>query len=246
MSPACLLVFHGSLDPRPQASVERLAELVAQSQVYSEANTAVEAMVGTASLELSPIPLHQQIQEFAIRALASGYSNIQVVPLFLLPGVHVMEDIPNEVTLAQQAVGQAGQILLRPYLGNNFGLGNLLATQIAAIEAEAWILLAHGSRRSGFRQHVEAMATRLKSQVVRCAYWSVPPSLAERVQELVNAGYQRIAILPYFLFAGGITDAIALGVAQLAVQFPSTELQLAEPIGASAELAALIGDLMEK
>ena len=243
MSSAYLLVFHGSLDPRPQASVERLAELVSQSQARAEATGWAKPMVGTASLELSPVPLHQQIKEFAVQALESGYSNIQVVPLFLLPGVHVMEDIPTEVTLAQQAIGQAGQIDLRPYLGNNPGLEHLLATQLAAIAAEAWILLAHGSRRAGSKQQVEAMATRLGSQ---SAYWAVPPGLASRVQQLVSAGHRQIGILPYFLFAGGITDAIAQLVAQLKVQFPSTELHLAEPIGASPELANLIGDLIAK
>lgn len=243
MPPAYLLVFHGSLDPRPQASLERLAELVSQSQTRSEATSWAKPMVGTASLELSPVPLHQQIKEFAVRALPFGYTNIQVVPLFLLPGVHVMEDIPTEVTLAQQALGQEAQIDLRPYLGNNPGLEHLLATQLAAIKAEAWILLAHGSRRAGSKQQVEAMATRLEAI---SAYWAVPPSLELRVQELVSAGHQQIGILPYFLFAGGITDAIAQSVAQLKVQFPSTDFRLAEPLGASPELADLIGDLIAK
>jgi len=57
-------------------------------------------------------------------------------------------------------------------------------------------------------------------------------------------GYREIAILPYFLFSGGITDAIAQAVEALKLQFPGVSLYLAEPLGVSGELADLIGDLI--
>jgi sirohydrochlorin ferrochelatase len=63
---------------------------------------------------------------------------------------------------------------------------------------------------------------------------------------LVRGGQQQIGIVPYFLFNGGITDAIAKNVAQLKQQFPATELHLANPLGASVELADLIGNLIQK
>jgi len=59
-------------------------------------------LIGTACLELSPVPLHEQIKEFGVGALAGGYNCFQVVPLFLLPGVHVIEDIPTEVAIANK------------------------------------------------------------------------------------------------------------------------------------------------
>jgi sirohydrochlorin ferrochelatase len=214
--------------------------------------------------------LHEQIKEFGVGALAGGYNRFQVVPLFLLPGVHVIEDIPAEVAIAQQALGEEVKIDLRPHLGTHTGLSRLLANQMAATKkaaarsfvlttsgVDAWILLAHGSRRSASKQPVEAMATQLESQaaegcavsktsVVMPAYWAVPPKLELRVKELVNAGHRQIGILPYFLFPGGITDAIAQSVEELKFQFPDTVLHLAEPLGASGELADLIWDLIEK
>lgn len=202
-----------------------------------------EPLVGTACLELSAEPLHEQIKQFGARTLASGSNRIQVVPLFLLPGVHVMEDIPTEVARAQQALGQELKIDLRPHLGTHPSLSHLLATQMAATTADGWILLAHGSRRAGSKQTVEVIATQLGAVA---AYWAIPPKLESRVKQLVKAGCQQIKILPYFLFAGGITDAIAQSVEQLKKEFPSTNLQLAEPLGASAELADLIWDLIEK
>lgn len=201
-----------------------------------------QPLVGTACLELSPEPLHEQIRQFSDRAMTCGYNRVQVLPLFLLAGMHVMEDIPAEVAIAQQALEQV-KIDLRPHLGTHPGLSHLLATSMAAIEADAWILLAHGSRRPGAKETVEAIATQLD---VVAAYWAVSPKLATQVKALVDAGYQQIGILPYFLFAGGITDAIASSIEQLKMQFPSVNLALAEPIGASVELADLIWDLIDK
>lgn len=263
MSSAYLLVSHGSRDPRPQIAMKQLAALIYQRQTARDTSSRnplegrlsqssassrllappmCEPLVGTACLELSPMPLHEQIKEFGAR-VATGYNRIQVVPLFLLPGVHVMEDIPGEVAIAQQILGQELQIELRPHLGTHPGLRRTLANSMATTTADSWILLAHGSRRTGSKQLVEAMAKQL---VAVEAYWSMPPRLESRVKELVSAGHRQIGILPYFLFAGGITDAISQVVEQLSVQFPDVNLLLAEPLGVSAELADLIWDLMEK
>lgn len=201
------------------------------------------------------MPLHAQIQEFGKQALAFGYNRLQVLPLFLLPGVHVMEDIPTEVAIAQATFGSDLQIDIQPYLGSHPGLVHLLANELAGVFAppqsspkreekrDGLILLSHGSRRAGGNQPAEAIAKNLGAKP---AYWSVSPSLESRIEELVESGYDRIEIQPYFLFPGGITDAIASSVAQYQLQFPSTSLHLAEPIGTSAELADLIWDLTRK
>lgn len=242
MPSAYMLVSHGSRDPRPQVAMEQLAELVFQKNNRLASLAVREPLVGTACLELSPIPLHEQIKEFGARAVAAGYNRIQVVPLFLLPGVHVMEDIPAEVAKARQILGQELPIDLRPHLGTHPGMSRLLANSMAATTADSWILLAHGSRRAGSKQPVEAMAKQIKALE---AYWALAPRLESRVKDLVSAGHRQIGILPYFLFAGGITDAIARSVEQLKVHSDAF-LHLAEPLGASAELADLIWDLVEK
>jgi sirohydrochlorin ferrochelatase len=157
----------------------------------------------------------------------------------------VKEDIHLEVAIAQQDLGQELTINLRPHLGSHPGLSGLLEAQLAEIKADdsvVCIILAHGSRRAGSQEPVEAMAKQLGAV---SAYWAVPPKLESRVQELVRVGYKQIVILPYFLFVGGITDAIAQSVELLKEQFPNASLQMAEPLGASAELAKLIMDLVE-
>ena len=205
-------------------------------------------LVGTACLELGPQPLHQQIQQFGDRLFALQQQQVlqvassvmQLVPLFLLPGMHVMEDIPAEVNLAQTALGKNLTLKVCPYLGTHPNLSQLLAAQMTTTATDAWILLSHGSRRPEANAPIEAIAAELNAVPT---YWSVPPGLESTVAELVQMGHHRIGILPYFLFAGGITDAIAQLVMRLSWQFPEVELTLAEPLGVSSALASLVLDL---
>ena len=256
-SSAYLLVTHGSRDRRPQIAVERLAQLVSQ-QLHQEGSpkrfqrhqepetnrtfnrtatiTKLHPLVGTAALELAPLSLNQSIQQFARQAQRSGTKQIQILPLFLLPGVHVKEDIPEEVALAQQALGEEIQLVLQPYLGSYPGIKRLLAQQFEQHPSQARILLSHGSRRPGSKQIIEAIAAELEAVA---AYWSVSPSLPQQISTLVAAGTREIAIVPYFLFSGGITEAIRNQVTQLQ-QDLEVLLALGEPLGATPELANLI------
>ncbi len=224
MPTAYLLVSHGSRDPRPEIAMQQLAEMVGQkvrnhliTQSYNQSNSSVsviplpDILLGTAYLELNPQPLHAQIRKFAEltsqRWCCDGkdYLHLKILPLFLLPGVHVVEDIPAEVAQAQQNLGKNIILELKPYIGSHRYLQRLLQQQFTTTNA-ARIIVAHGSRRPDANAQVEALGKNLNALV---AYWSGEPDLETRVQELVTAGYREIAIAPYFLFPGGITDAIA-------------------------------------
>lgn len=208
-----------------------------------------EPLVEVAALELAPEPLHVQIVQVAQRAIARGDEALQILPLFLLPGVHVMDDIPAEVELARQMLGdRLGNELsdrfwlnLRPHLGSHPNLANLLTAPGTIASGTTHILLAHGSRRPGGNDPVEAIASRLGAV---SAYWGVAPHLEDRVVSLVDAGVESIAILPYFLFAGGLTDAIAQQVNQFSQRFPHVRFEQSAPLGASEELARLAIELL--
>ena len=239
-----LLVSHGSRDPRPQIGLENLGQLLSQKWPDSSVT------VATATLELGPAPLHEQICRFGDRTLSLGLTQLQILPVFLLPGVHVAEDIPAEVEIAQKSLGSKLKIEVRPHLGSQeAGLTNLLKTQMQEVAfvsnllSPKWILLSHGSRRPGGNSTVEEIASKLGALT---AYWSVKPSLEAQIDNLVRGGQQQIGIVPYFLFNGGITDAIAKNVEQLKQQFPAAELHLANPLGASVELADLIHNLIQE
>ena len=204
-------------------------------------------LVATAQLELAQQPLHVQISDFA-RNCTDGITRIAILPLFLIPGVHVMEDIPAEVEIAAQEIAnsvpaqsyQRVELTVLPFLGEDPDFANLFAQNRSCLPSQT-IILAHGSRRAGGNAIVEHLASSVN---LTAAYWSVAPSLTDRVAELVATGATEIGILPYFLFAGGITDAIAQSVAQLREQFPQVELILGEPMGNSPELVATIAKIL--
>ncbi|EAZ92100.1 sirohydrochlorin chelatase [Crocosphaera chwakensis] len=194
-------------------------------------------IVETASLELSEVSLSQKIQQFVTKLQNMGINNLKIVPLFLLPGVHVREDIPREIAIAQETINPKINIELCPYLGSYKGLIKIIARQFSSHPQNARIIIAHGSRRHGGNDSVEAIASQLNAKV---AYWSIEPSLSDQVDALVKQGKTQITIVPYFLFTGGITTVIKEQVQQLQNSLPQTQLNLGQPLGATPELAQLM------
>ncbi|ACB53049.1 hypothetical protein cce_3701 [Crocosphaera subtropica ATCC 51142] len=249
LTSAYLLVSHGSRDPQPQIALERLSYLVEeQLQCYTEkkinpdknSDCAVLSpltMVQIASLELSEVSLSQKIQEFATKLEAVGINTLKVVPLFLLPGFHVKEDIPREIATAQEKIGHKINIECCPYLGSYKGLIKIIARQFSTHPQDARIIISHGSRRHGGNDSVEAIACQLNAKI---AYWSIEPSLSDQVHSLVQQGKKHITIVPYFLFTGGIITVIREQVHQLQNSLPQTQLNLRQPLGATPELAKLM------
>jgi sirohydrochlorin cobaltochelatase len=233
LSSAYLLVSHGSRDPRPQIAINHLAQQL--SQWLQQSSPLQNIHVGTAQLELGDKPLHVQIVEFAH---SCGANKIVVCPLFLVPGVHVMEDIPAEVAIARGEVGL--EVVVTPFLGACGDLADMFAQHRLTMPERA-ILLAHGSRREHGNDGLEKLATRLD---VRNAYWSIEPSLTDRSIEYIESGATEMGILLYFLFAGGITDAIGKSVAELRQKFPHVKFSLGEPIGDRPELVETIGKML--
>lgn len=266
-TPAYILVVHGSRNQSYQAAVEKLGALVRSHGRFQLGS--IFPLVHIAFLELHPLPLHRQIAEFATRAAKHGCSRIQVLPVFLHSGVHVMEDIPAEVAATQEILDPQITIELRPYLGTNIlALSHLLASEIAHLgerpSGQSWILLSHGSRRPGANQCVAEIADLIGCQLgieVAIAFWSISPTLDERVAELTGSPnlalvgsddvssqekikaktqMKSLVIIPYFLFAGGITEAIAKSVGQLRRKYANISIQVMDPIGASEDLAAIV------
>ncbi|MEM9163720.1 MAG: CbiX/SirB N-terminal domain-containing protein [Cyanobacteria bacterium P01_F01_bin.4] len=318
VSTAYLLIAHGSRDPRPQAAMNRLAQLVRERlkepqaaslagannlrpnshqsnsrqqagrrrswpyaaagpyvaqatatavvervqgegsvQTLERTRTALQGaivasrlservgdrvLVGTACLENSPLTLREQICEFGRRVKAAGIERLKLVPLFLMRGVHVMEDIPAEVSAARQSLGDGLELCLCPHLGSHTGMPQLLLKKMTALSADGHLLVAHGSRRPKGNRQVESLAKSLGTAV---AYWSIPPDLETQVVNLMQQGCQRLIILPYFLFTGGITDAVIHLTEELAERFPKVCFRLLLPLGATPDVADLVVDLVQ-
>jgi sirohydrochlorin cobaltochelatase len=263
LTSAYLLVAHGSRDPNYQNNLQQLALLVGQQLLESlwsqqpQLTTSLTAsndraslqllakpelvskhlIVATACLELTPLSLQEQIEHLALDCISKGIRRLKIFPLFLAAGVHLREDLPREVSLAQSNLQGEIAIELLPHLGCSPNLSRLLGQEFDRINCSHRLLLAHGSRRQSAQKSIELIAEKLTATI---AYRSISPSLIERVTELVAEGATSIAITPYFLFAGRIGEAIALEVQELQISFPQVRLQLGEPLGATTAMARLI------
>lgn len=210
---AYFLVTHGSRNPSSWTALQTLITCM---------NTLTKVSVGGGCLEGQPIALAQQLQQFC--ETISKHSvltqiKVAVIPLFLLPGVHVREDIPTEIAIAQQmiinSIKQPIALESTPFLGTHSQIPTLLQSQLTALTKHpnhtnnhniGFILLSHGSRLIEASQTIEALADKLGAIA---AYWSVPPDLNMQIEHLIAQGKESIAIVPYFLSSGGIMEAIA-------------------------------------
>ncbi len=259
-------MYHGSRDPRPQKFCDRIVkDFQKQLRVVSscsqnnyfypgETNNAgyqsvtlspekqhssSQYLVKSVALELAELPLHQEIVRFAHQASVMGKKNLVVIPLFLSLGVHVTQDIPREIDLAKSQIQQPINIILDPPLGSYSGLETLVLEKFEKISNSTRILLAHGSRLLEANHKTEYLANFSQAKI---AYWSTQPNLETAIIDQIGHKSQKIAIIPYFLFPGRITDAIAEKVSQLQFQFPETELILDDSLSGTETLAQLIFD----
>lgn len=211
-----------------------------KSRGYAYGATSDLPLVATATLEATAVPLSQQIEQFARASLHQGVRQVVIVPLFLLAGIHVREDLPREIEAAMQALPPTINLVCLPYIGSHGRFKHYVATRLAKSNVDRCVLLAHGSRRAAGNRAIQQLATVLNTEV---AFWSVPPDLETRVYDLIQRGYQHIAIAPFFLFPGSITDAITRRTEELAEHFSTLSIRLLPPLGLSQELGKVVAEL---
>ncbi len=206
LSSAYFLVVHGSRNPLYGKQLHQLVNDI-QLQLYAQE---ISIFLDTAYLELASKPLHQKIISFAQESAIKGYQSVRVLPLFLLSGTHVINDIPQEFSLA---CGDSPLPLeLLPNIGTSIDLINLLRSQFEGANTSDRILLAHGTSLPEANQELEEVAAQLQARV---AYWSREPQIDTVVNDLIVSEVKSIAVLPYFLFTGKITDAIESQISDL-------------------------------
>jgi len=111
---AYFLVIHGSSDPRPEQAATFLMQRVAQRLMGLTRDWPVQAepLIRLGSLECGDRLLADQLASFGAQAQQAGKQGIRVLPLFLLPGVHVMADIPEQMAIAQRTLDQSADSAL--------------------------------------------------------------------------------------------------------------------------------------
>ncbi len=229
------------LERPPAAFSLGTTSLLTRPRLDKAIQVSSEVIVGTACLELATRPLSEQIYEFGRRLKAAGVKELKLLPVFLMSGVHVMEDIPKEIEAAKEMLKGCLRLTLCPHLGSHEDISRVLENRLTSVETEGSLLVAHGSRRKKGNKAIQGLAKQINTKV---AYWATPPDIESQVIELMQEGCQRLTILPYFLFSGGITDAIAHRTEELAERFPKVQFRLLPTLGATDEVADLVVDLI--
>lgn len=220
---ALFLVTHGSSDRRSWLALQNFVA-VARSRKNGDGNDYGDRYISGGCLEGQELNLSQQLEQFATEVIPDGVSEIVILPLFLLEGVHVSEDIPEQVAIAASKLTKKfpdqfsdrsddrSIFRITAHVGTDNQIPSLLLQHFekysddSGLERQGRILIAHGSRRFGANQVVEDLAT--QSQAI-AAYWGVEPKIETQIENLLAQGFHKISVLPYFLTEGGITEAIA-------------------------------------
>ena len=235
---AYLLVFHGSRSRHYPEKMSQLGTLLRHE---------LASLVEVAVLELAQTPLADRIVQFCHEAIAVGYQQVKVVPAFLSEGVHVSEDIPQEIARAKTRLDLSCDVRvdveLLEHLGSSLDLVELVQQRFSSSKSDAKILIAHGSRFEAGNVQTKVIADNLGAAI---SYWKAAPDLDSVVESLVMQNKESITIVPYFLFLGRITDAIASRVTQLQLRYPQTNISLTQPLGATPELARVIARIALK
>ena len=111
-----LLVAHGSRKVSSNAAIESLTEKLRQRLVGTDFSAITHAF-----LELTEPSIPQGIASL----VGLGATQVVVMPYFLAPGTHVVDDVPELINEAQSQYPEV-RFTIMPYLGETEGLIDLI------------------------------------------------------------------------------------------------------------------------
>jgi sirohydrochlorin ferrochelatase len=228
---ALVLTAHGSADPRSAANTRAIAGHLRR--------VAPEVDVRVAFCEQSTPNLRD--------VLPGLFGDVVVTPFLLASAYHAGVDIP---TLIRDSAPSGVFVRQAAALGEDDRLLQVLGERLTALGVSRFdpelgvLVVAVGSSNSAANTRTSRIAGPLLHGTrwagVEVAFATGPtPSLTQAAQRLRERGATRLAIAPWFLAHGRITDRIA-GHARRA------GIPMAEPLGAHRLVAATVLDRFEE
>ena len=235
---ALVLTAHGSVDPRAAANTHAVADQIRLLRPSLD--------VRVAFCEKSAPNL--------LDVLTALDGPAVVTPLLLANAYHARVDIPDIIAEAQAGSAQAGyahpDILRADTLGEDPRLVHVMRQRLDELNVEldrddAGVLVVavgstHAEANAGTATLADAMAHGTRWAGVRVVYATGPaPSVADGIAELRHLGARRIALAPWFIAGGRITDRVAAIAA-------AEGIAMAEPLGAHPLLAETLLDRFDR
>ncbi|MFB9242935.1 precorrin-8X methylmutase [Massilia antarctica] len=233
---------HGSRDPDAVREFEALVELVRAR--------APDDVVTHGYLEFSSPTIAEAVQA----NLAAGTRQVAVVPGVLLAARHAKNDMPAEV-----------QAMARDYPDIDFHFGApmnlhpqlLQLAQERIVEAEATspltlrrsdtclVLVGRGTTDPDANGEVSKLARMLEEGmgfggVYVCYSGTATPLVADGLRAAARMGYQRLVVLPFFLFDGVLVKRIYAAADDLREREPGLEVLKAGYFGVHSHVADVI------
>ncbi|QBI19815.1 sirohydrochlorin chelatase [Egibacter rhizosphaerae] len=233
--PALLIAAHGTRSP---AGVAECAALVDRVRAR-----APELAVAHGFIELSPPPIAASIDEL----VAAGRRSIVVVPLVLFDAGHSKTDVPAVVNAAR-ARHRGVTFTYGQGLGIDHDLVAATHERLADVVPEpersetAVLLVGRGATDPASNAEAQRLGRLLWEgrswSEVEVAYVSLTaPRVPEGLDRLHRLGHTRVAVVPYFLFAGVLVDRIGEQARAFAASRPATEVRVAGHLGSCDAVA---------
>jgi sirohydrochlorin ferrochelatase len=241
--PALVLTAHGSADPRAAANTHAVADQIRLLRPGLD--------VRVAFCEKSTPNLLDVLNALDGPAI--------VTPLLLANAYHARVDIPEIIAAARAGCAQAGcagagsahaDILRADTLGEDPRLVSVMRQRLDELNInlhrdDVGVLVvavgsSHAEANAGTATLADAMAHGTRWAGVRVAYATGPaPSVADGIDELRHLGARRIALAPWFIAGGRITDRVAAIAA-------AESIPMAGPLGAHPLLAETLLDRFDR
>jgi len=227
--PALVLTAHGSADPRAAANTHVVADQLRLIRPSLD--------VRVAFCEKSTPNLRDVLTALDGPAV--------VTPLLLADAYHARVDIPDIIAEVQAGSAHA-DILRADTLGEDPRLVHVMRHRLDELDldldrTDTGVLVvavgsSHAEANAGTATLADALARGTRWARVGVAYATGPtPSVAEGIAELRHLGARKIALAPWFIAGGRITDRVAAIAA-------AEGIAMAEPLGAHPLLAETVLD----